>query len=45
MWRDQAALDRHFVSPHIKAWRAAWSKLGIGDRNLRVYEVGDPRAT
>jgi quinol monooxygenase YgiN len=45
MWRDQAALDRHFVSPHIQVWRAAWPGLGICDRNLRVYEVGDPRTT
>ncbi len=23
LWRDQAALDRHFGSPHIERWRAA----------------------
>jgi quinol monooxygenase YgiN len=45
LWRDQAALDRHFVSDHIAAWRSKWSELGIGDRNLRVYEVGEPRRT
>lgn len=43
MWRDQEALTRHFASAHIAQWRAAWPELGIGDRNLRVYEVGDPR--
>jgi len=45
MWRDQAALDRHFASEHIAKWRAEWPGLGIGERNLRVYEVGRPRAT
>jgi quinol monooxygenase YgiN len=45
MWCDQAALDRHFASEHIAAWRATWRKLGIGERNLHVYEVGAPRST
>ena len=45
VWRDQAALDRHFASEHIAAWRAAWPELGIGNRDLRLYEVGDPRRT
>jgi quinol monooxygenase YgiN len=43
LWRDQGALDRHFASPHIAEWRSAWPRLGIRDRNLRVYEVLDPR--
>ncbi len=43
MWRDQEALDRHFATEHIAVWRASWPALGIGDRNLRVYEVGEPR--
>lgn len=45
LWTDQAALDRHFTSAHIKEWRATWPSLGIGERNLRVYEVGDSRPT
>jgi quinol monooxygenase YgiN len=45
LWRDQAALDRHFGSDHIKQWRACWTDWGIRDRNLRVYEVAEPRAT
>ncbi len=44
MWRDQAALDRHFASAHIAAWRVTWPALGIGERDLQVYEVGKPRA-
>lgn len=45
MWVDQHALDRHLASAHIAAWRADWPALGLGDRDLRAYEVGDPRAT
>lgn len=45
MWEDQAALDRHFAAAHLAEWRAAWPGLGIGERNLRVYQVGEPRAT
>jgi quinol monooxygenase YgiN len=43
-WVDRAALDAHFAAPHIAAWRAAWPALGIGDRDLVLYEVGEPRA-
>lgn len=45
MWTDQGVLDRHFASTHIVEWRAAWPGLGIGDRDLRVYEVAEPRRT
>jgi quinol monooxygenase YgiN len=44
IWRDQATLDRHFASPHIAQWQAAWPALGIGERDLRCYEVGEARA-
>jgi quinol monooxygenase YgiN len=39
------ALDRHFASEHIAAWRAAWPELGIGERALQVYGVAEPRDT
>jgi quinol monooxygenase YgiN len=45
LWTDQAALDRHFSSKHIAEWRAAWPDLGIGERDLHVYHVGEPRRT
>ncbi|WEK38942.1 MAG: putative quinol monooxygenase [Candidatus Brevundimonas colombiensis] len=44
-WTEQTALDRHFASTHISEWRAAWQKLEISDRNLLVYDVGEPRQT
>lgn len=42
-WTDQEALDRHFASPHIATWRAAWPELGLGERSLVLYEVGGVR--
>jgi quinol monooxygenase YgiN len=45
MWQDQTSLDRHFSSPHLAEWRATWPELGIHDRKLRSYEVGEPRET
>jgi quinol monooxygenase YgiN len=43
VWRDQAALDRHFTQPHMDAWRTARAALGVGDRRLKLYEAGDGR--
>jgi len=43
LWRDRAALDRHFAAPHIATWRASWPELGIGDRDLVGWNVGDPQ--
>ena len=45
LWRDPAALDAHFATEHIAAWRAAWPDLGIADRKLTVYEVDEGRPT
>jgi quinol monooxygenase YgiN len=39
-WRDRVALDEHFKSAHIAIWRDNWPSLGIGERNLYLYEVG-----
>ena len=45
IWVDQKALDRHFAAVHLAEWRAAWPSLGIGERNLLVYDIGEPRRT
>ncbi len=45
LWQSQQALDAHFASAHLLRWRDAWAALGIGQRNLRLYDVGAPRAT
>ena len=41
-WTDREALDKHFHSAHIAVWRAAWPSIGIRERNLHLYEVGEP---
>jgi quinol monooxygenase YgiN len=43
-WRDQAALDAHFETTHMAAWRAAWPSFGVSDRKLFAYEVAAERA-
>ena len=45
VWSDRAALEAHFRSPHIADWRASWAALGIGERNLMLYEAGEPKPT
>ena len=39
MFRDHAAQQVHAQSPHMKAWRAAWPALGIGERQITHYAV------
>ena len=41
-WRDRAALSAHFQTPHMAAWRGVFPSLGITDRNLALYEAGQP---
>ena len=43
-WRDQAALDAHFQTPHMAAWRAVWPSFGVSERKLFAYEVASERA-
>ncbi|HTX48328.1 MAG TPA: putative quinol monooxygenase [Caulobacteraceae bacterium] len=43
-WRDLAALDAHFATPHMAAWRAAWPSFGVSDRRLFAYEVASERS-
>ena len=42
-WRDQAALDAHFTTAHMAAWRAAWPSFGVSERRLIAYEVASER--
>jgi quinol monooxygenase YgiN len=44
VWRGQAELDAHFLTPHMAAWRAAWPSFGVSDRRLIAYEVASERA-
>jgi quinol monooxygenase YgiN len=42
-WRDQAALDAHFKTAHMAAWRAAWPGFGVSDRKLFAYQTASER--
>ena len=42
-WRDPAALDAHFQTPHMTAWKEARLELGFNDRAISVYDVGSVR--
>ena len=43
VWRDEAALEAHFQTAHMAAWREAWPAFGVSDRNLSLYEVAAER--
>jgi quinol monooxygenase YgiN len=42
-WRDQAAIDAHFKTAHMAAWRAAGAEHGVSDRKLFAYETASER--
>jgi quinol monooxygenase YgiN len=44
VWRDQAALDAHFQTAHMAAWRGAGASFGVSDRKLFAYEIASQRA-
>ena len=41
LWRDRSALDAHFATPHMAAWRAAWPGFEVTDRRLALYDIAD----
>jgi quinol monooxygenase YgiN len=43
IWTGPDALDLHFQTPHMAAWRAAWPSFGVSDRRLFAYEVAAER--
>jgi quinol monooxygenase YgiN len=45
LWLNQEVLNQHFASEHIRAWRSTWATLGIGERDLRAFDVREPRPT
>jgi quinol monooxygenase YgiN len=40
-WRDREALAGHSSAPHLLEWRACWPRLGIGERDLILYNADD----
>ena len=42
-WRDIAALEAHFRTPHMAAWRAALSQVRLLERHVIAYEIASER--
>jgi quinol monooxygenase YgiN len=42
-WQDWDAFRAHGKAPHADAWRACWPELGLYDRRLDAYEIGEPQ--
>lgn len=40
-WASREALAAHGAADHIKAWRAIWPALGIGERDLTLFEADE----
>ena len=38
-WKDQAALDAHFASPHMAEFIGALGGLGVTGMDVKKYEV------
>lgn len=41
LWHDRAALELHFSTDHIARWRASWPVIGVTDRQLKLFEIGE----
>ena len=41
-WDDQAALEAHFTSSHMREWQAVREELGFHDRSVIAYEIKNP---
>ena len=44
VWRDQACLDAHFASAHMKQWQTDRAGFGLHDRRISAYDVAAERA-
>lgn len=43
VFRDADAREAHRHMPHMKVWRESWAEAGIGDRQMREYEVASSK--
>jgi quinol monooxygenase YgiN len=43
LWRDDASLAAHFLTPHIQAYRAGLSRLRVVNRSVQRHEVTSTR--
>lgn len=41
-WTDHKALERHFGTAHLRAWRSELARIGIVSRDLVSWTALDP---
>ena len=44
LWESREALDAHFAAPHMRQWQEEREALGMIEREMWVYEVGERKA-
>lgn len=42
-WKDWAALDAHFKTPHMAVWRKFLGEIGVVERDLKGIEAKEVR--
>jgi quinol monooxygenase YgiN len=42
-WRDQAAIDAHFTSPHMAAFNVVLATAQVSDVSVKAYENDEVR--
>ncbi|WP_068075482.1 putative quinol monooxygenase [Novosphingobium lentum] len=43
-WRDRECLGAHLKSAHMATWAAERAELGLSDRDIRIWDVGEGEA-
>ncbi|MDZ4778183.1 MAG: putative quinol monooxygenase [Alphaproteobacteria bacterium] len=43
VFRDLEAREAHRHMPHMQLWRDSWAEAGIGDRNMREFEIASAK--
>ena len=40
-WRNRECLTAHFQTPHMTRWQEERAGLGLYDREIKIWEVGE----
>lgn len=41
LWRERACLAAHFATPHMQRWVEERAGLGLYDRDIKTWDVGE----
>lgn len=42
LWESREHLAAHFKAPHMATWRAVLAGIGISERRITAYPLGEP---